>query len=234
VYHLTFIPTSVAWTLIALALIAAWLPDSAHRAYSTALERIRTRRRVLFSIVIALGVPVAAFILFRSRNLILGDSFKLVNQHGIMPGFSPTEQLTVTAVRVLDSITGNAAVAYGIASVASGLLYVSIVCTFALMITRSGLGRLAVIALFFSLGTIQNFFAYPENYSIALAFATAFLYFGWQALREKYPFWPSIAAFVLAAAFHLLAAFLTPGFIYLLYRYGMISDVRDIATPRSS
>jgi len=220
-YHLTFLPTTVAWGLLALALVASWLPDRVYEMLTGSLAKIESKTQVLVILTALSAATAVLFVVFRSQNMILGDAFKLLTQHDIMPGFSPTEHLTVLLMRTLSDILGDVTQGYTIVSAASGVVYIAIATSFALNATKSGLGRAAILLMFMSLGTIQNFFGYPENYSIALALSTAFLFFGWQTIRGKSPAWIAIAAFVLASAFHLHGAFLVPGMVYLLYHLGV-------------
>jgi tetratricopeptide (TPR) repeat protein len=163
---------------------------------------------------------ITLFIVFRCKNYVLGDSFRLMPLLGEPMSFSPTEHLTLLLLRQLYDLIGDAEVTYLVVSVTSGVLFLIIVVLFAKHVARNRTDQIAAVAVFLGLAQIQLFFGYVENYSLVTALITIFIFLGLLSLENRRYFWWAVIVFTLAGAFHLLAGFLLPGLICLFWLRG--------------
>ncbi|HMN28317.1 MAG TPA: hypothetical protein PKE45_09205 [Caldilineaceae bacterium] len=72
-----------------------------------------------------------------------------------------------------------------------------------------------VFALLTTLGLVQLFFGYVENYSLAAAGLLVYLYFGLETLQGRQTLWPAAIALALTNALHPSTVVLAPSLFYL-------------------
>jgi len=226
-YHLSFLRDGVSWILVVIAFVLVWIPSSVDHRVARLLD-INIGRAAGYTLIIVMFAGlIAVFISFRQENFLLGDSFRLIPLIKEPLLFSPTEQLTILINRFLYDLVGDARAAYAITSIVSGTVFIIIIGLFARNLDATRAKRISAVIIFAGLANVQLFFCYVENYSFVAALIATFLYLGWREAKDGDRFWPAVAVFVAAAATHLLAVFVLPGLIYLLWRKGKIEESRS-------
>ncbi|HBC45682.1 MAG TPA: hypothetical protein DCZ43_01410, partial [candidate division Zixibacteria bacterium] len=201
--HVGYFPL---WQRLALtgALIAFCIPPFA-RMVSDHLSRatitIPRPYEIIFYILL-FGAMVALFILFSSRNHLLGDGY--VIEGTIRKGFtfSPTEPLEYILHWLLFGLIGGVRgvyFSYAITSYLSGVAFLVIIYIF----LKDKVGVVFALAVAFAFANMQFFFGYMENYTTSLVLITLYLLSAWRDLSERKI--SSITVIVLAVAicFHI-------------------------------
>lgn len=105
--------------------------------------------------------------------------------------------------------------AYAITSVVAGAVYVFVVLQLAWEVGRSRGQRLLVAGLLLSLGAMQLFFGYVENYTLPAVAIMIYLWLAARTLAGKTPLWGTAAALGLANALHPSTLNLAPSLLIL-------------------
>lgn len=105
--------------------------------------------------------------------------------------------------------------AYAMTSVAAGAVYVFIVLQLAWEVGRSRGQRVLMAGLLLSLGAMQLFFGYVENYTLAAVAIVLYLWLAARHLAGKTPLWAAAAALGLALALHPSTLNLAPSLLVL-------------------
>ena len=125
--------------------------------------------------------------------------------------------------------------AYAMTSVAAGAVYVFIVLQLAWEVGRSRGQRLLVAGLLLSLGAMQLFFGYVENYTLAAVAIVLYLWLAARHLAGKTPLWAAAAALGLALALHPSTLNLAPSLLVLTAldarREGWLRALLQTAVP---
>ncbi len=236
----TYLPAGWRWGLaLAAAALVLWgdaLWQRIQPAFARVLAWPGQRSRVLPLVIAVLSI--IPFYLFRIRHLRWGDAYILSRA---IP--HPDVQLTYVWQAPLDvylharlwqlanRLWGwpDPLPVYWIVSALCGAVFVWVVLRLAAVLGQDPTERVLIAGLILSLGTMQLFFGYIENYSIMAVGVMVFLWLGLRALRDGLPLvWPA-TALALTHAFHPSTIILAPGLLYLaylLYRQGRASPHR--------
>jgi hypothetical protein len=177
-----------------------------------------------------IGVALAAgvlFYLFRLRHLRWGDAYILVNA---IP--HPDVRLTYVWQAPLDVYLharlwalGNAwfgwpdpMPVYWIIGALAGVAFVWTLLGLAAWLGRNTVERILIVGLIATLGTMQLFFGYVENYSIMTLGVLVYLWLALRALKGEVGLvWPA-AALALTNAFHPSTLALAPSLLLLAWQ----------------
>ena len=108
--------------------------------------------------------------------------------------------------------------AYWILSSAAGALAVWVLLKLAGEVGRSRLERWVMFGVMATLGTMQLFFGYPENYTLISLLMLVFFWLGWRVTQRKGSLWGPSIALALAHGFHPATLFLQPALGFLVWR----------------
>ena len=229
-WPITFCAPAVRWAL-ALLIAAVCLP-----AFSGRLLAILSARRPAdaepppaaptgrFIALALLAMPV--FWAFRLVHTRWGDAYILTNA---IPFPDPALRLVYTWQAPLTVLWHaklwelgqrlwqwpDAFPAYAITSVAAGAVYVFAVLQLAWEVGRSRGQRLLMAGLLLSLGMMQLFFGYVENYTLPAAAIMLFLWLAARTLVGKTPLWITAAALGFVNALHPSTLNLAPALLLL-------------------
>lgn len=167
-------------------------------------------------------VLAALFWMLRSQNLILGDGLLLIDMvHSGKISIS-AESFTLLIIRAVSKIAALISdspvlLSFRIVSIVAGIVYAmgSFLLSKILFAEKEG-QRLGIVS-FWTLGVVQLFFGYVENYSLPVALAPWLIYFTIRYIEEKSSILAVAGVFALMCAFHLVAVSLGPAILYLLY-----------------
>jgi hypothetical protein len=225
-WPVTYLPRGVAYALALLALILAlggeWLWQSAARLRS-AVARIRfTSPLVRALISLAAG---ALFYVLRIQHLRWGDAKLLVK------ALADPYRLTYVWQAPLDVYLharawqlGNALFGwpkpvpvYRLFSIAAGVFFVWVLLGLAAELGRDRAERTIFAGLVLTLGTMELFFGYIENYSLMTLGVLVYAYLAVLYMRGKTALvWPATALAV-THAFHPSTIALTPSLLYVAF-----------------
>ncbi len=177
---------------------AAILRIAARIAASRFPFHARTNATTLFTLLSLLSLLL--FSLFRIVHTRWGDAYILVNALAYP---DPALRLTTTWQAPLDvwlharlwalghALFGwaDAWPAYRILSPLAGALYVYVLLRLADSVGRNRTEKLLIVGLLGTLGTMQLFFGYAENYSLAAAGILLFLWLALETLAGRRPLW---------------------------------------------
>jgi len=222
----TYLPSPLRILLALAALGLAWGGDRLWQALpgaNAALARVRfTSPSVRLAISLLAG---ACFYIFRIRHLGWGDAKLLVK------GLADPYRLTYVWQAPLDVFLhakgwqlGNALFGwpdpvpvYRILSTAAGVAFVWVLTGLAAGLGRNRAERAAAVGLVLTLGTMQLFFGYVENYSLMTLGVLIYAYLALRRLRGEIALvWPAIALAV-THAFHPSTIILAPSLLYLAF-----------------
>jgi hypothetical protein len=217
-WPITYLPAGWRWALSLLALAAVLggdrLPTGLLRCPSAASPLIG------WGLALASAIP---FYFLRIRHLRWGDARLLVEA---IP--HPDFRLTYVWQAPLDVFVhakawalGNRAFGwadprpvYWILSTAAGVVFVRTLWGLAGWLGRDRLERGLLLGLVLSLGTIQLFFGYIENYSLMTVGVLAYAWLAMRTLQGKMALrWPALAL-ALTHAFHPSTLILVPSLLY--------------------
>ncbi len=232
VWPATYLPVGWRW---ALALIAAGLALGGDRLPLGRLGRIRLGAPALtWGLALLAAVP---FYLFRLQHLRWGDAFILVNAIS-----HPTVRMTYVWQAPLDVFLHAKAWALGnrlfgwpdplpvywILSIAAGVLFVGVLLAPAGVARRLGrtrAERVLVVGLVATLGTMQLFFGYVENYSLMTVGVLIYIWLALRALAGEIGLiWPA-TALALTHALHPSTIILAPSLLWLAWERGRAGHV---------
>lgn len=234
----TYLPR--AWQLLLAALaILTILPNTAAALLRVAQRAVHTTRfpihhRNAFFILIAL-LSLLPFTLFHIAHTRWGDAYILVNAIAYP---DPALRLTTTWQAPLDVwlharlwALGDAAFgwpdawpAYWILSPLAGALYVYVLLRLADSVGRNRTEKLLIVGLLGTLGTMQLFFGYAENYSLAAAGILLFLWLSLEALAGRRPLWQPSLALAVTIGLHPSTAVLSPALLYVGWGWRRLVD----------
>ncbi len=218
VWPATYLPAAWRWALGLLALALIWIgPRLPLPAWKPADPWVRG------GIVLAGGV---IFYLFRIRHLRWGDAYILVKS---IP--HPDVRLTYVWQAPLDVFihaklwaAGNRwfgwpdpTPVYWLLSIAAGMLFLWTLLGLAAWLGRNFTERALVIGLVATLGTMQLFFGYIENYSIMTLGVLVYIWLALRAVRSEVGLiWPA-TVLALTHGFHPSTLVLAPSLLLLIW-----------------
>jgi hypothetical protein len=227
--------------LLVGAIATTWLPGRKWESVNPTRWRF-----VLPAVTVAL---VAAFYLFPIAHTRWGDAFMLAK--GIaFP--DPSVRLTHSWQAPLDVFLHaqtwlvlhgplgwkDAMPAYRLLSPLAGLIYLLVVLALSRQFARHHLAPpWLTYGMLATLGLLQLFFGYVENYSFAAAGILAFLWLGLGVVVDRRPLWLAATILAITNATHPSTVILAPSLIYLgwhLWRSGnksLLRCVLEIALP---
>jgi hypothetical protein len=230
----TYLPR--AWQLLLAALaILTILPNTAAailRVAQRALHATRIsfhHRNALFALLSLLSL--LPFTLFRIVHTRWGDAYILVNAIAYP---DPALRLTTTWQAPLDVwlharlwALGNGAFGwvdawptYWILSPLAGALYVYVLLRLADSVGRNRTEKLLIVGLLGTLGTMQLFFGYAENYSLAAAGVLLYLWLALEALAGRRSLWQPALALAVTIGLHPSTVVLSPALLYVAWVWG--------------
>ncbi|HHB90760.1 MAG TPA: hypothetical protein ENK60_05585 [Anaerolineae bacterium] len=107
--------------------------------------------------------------------------------------------------------------AYWILSSMAGVLAVWVLLKLAENLGRTHLERWVVFGVMVTLGTMQLFFGYPENYTIISLLMLTFFWLGWRVVQGIGSLWGPSIVLALAHGFHPSTLFLQPAMAFLVW-----------------
>ncbi len=250
-----YVPTGWRWALAGLtvilmfgsgrlaigsrvaAAIGKWQPHGAR--WRQWLSPWRQAHLVRLIVALAALLP---FSLFRLRHLRWGDAYILV--HAIP---HPEVRLTYTWQAPLDVFIHAKAWALGhqlfgwpdptpvywALSALAGGVFVWVLLGLADLLGRDRIERLTIAGLVLSLGLMQLFFGYIENYSLMTVGVLIYIWLALRAQRGEIALvWPA-TALALTHAFHPSTIVLAPSLLYLAWQVKTIRSERTDETVDS-
>lgn len=230
----TYLPTWAQWLLAALAALAALPPTAAALVRALArlprLEGLTSGQRHALLVLLSV-LSLVPFTLFRIVHTRWGDAYLLV--HGIAYP-DPALRLTVTWQAPLDvwlharlwavghALFGwsDAWPTYRILSPLAGTVFVYSLLRLADSVGQGRAEKALIVGLMVTLGTVQLFFGYAENYSLAAAGVLVFLWLALETLAGRRPLWQPALALALTNGLHPSTVVLSPAVLYLAWRWG--------------
>ncbi len=212
---LTILPNTAA----AILRVAAGLPR---------VSGLTVRQRHALFVLIAL-LSLLPFTLGRIAHTRWGDAYILVNAIAYP---DPALRLTTTWQAPLDVwlharlwALGNAWFGwadawptYWILSPLAGALFVYGLLRLADSVGRGRAEKLLIVGLLGTLGTMQLFFGYAENYSLAAAGVLLFLWLSLETLAGRRPLWQPSLALAVTIGLHPSTVVLSPALVYVAWR----------------
>jgi hypothetical protein len=226
---LTILPNTAA----VIVRLAARLPHVS-RFTARRFPKSLRQRNVLFAAIALLSL--IPFILFGIVHTRWGDAYILINAIAYP---DPALRLTTTWQAPLDVwlharlwAAGNALFgwadawpAYRILSPLAGALYVYALLRLADSAGRGRVEKVLVVGLLGTLGTMQLFFGYAENYSLAAAGILVFLWFALDTLAGRRPLWQPALALALTNGLHPSTVALAPALLYTAFVWGRSKQI---------
>jgi len=222
----TYLPPVWRNTLAALVLLLLIIPLS---TWDALLKRVGlTRRLIHVPRPLAYCLIALAFLpLFWIARLVhtrWGDAYLLV--HAIP---HPEAKLTYSWQAPLDVFLhakvwalGNrwfgwsdAMPAYWILSCAAGAIFIFVLCWLSDTMGRNGTEKSLIFGLVATLGTVQLFFGYAENYSLMTVGLLAYLFLAIRVLQQKTDLWWPATVLAITHALHPSTLVLQPSLWYL-------------------
>ena len=223
VYPYTYLARG--WQIVlsgAVAALTLWLGFGRGPVFSPPRFPHRTRWQALIALF---SLPV--FWLGRTVHTRWGDAYILVQ--GIA---HPDVRLTYNWQAPLDTYLHaqlfhlgerwwgwqNALPAYWIISSLAGALAIWALLRLALSMGRTDVERWLIFGVLATLGSMQLFFGYPENYTIISLLMLIFLWQGWRFLHDEHSLWTPSIVLALAHGCHPATLFLQPALWFLAWR----------------
>ncbi len=186
-------------------------------------------RNALFALLSLLSL--LPFTLFRIVHTRWGDAYILVNAIAYP---DPALRLTTTWQAPLDVWLHarlwalghgwfgwtDAWPTYWILSPLAGALYVYVLLRLADSMGRNRTEKLLIVGLLGTLGTMQLFFGYAENYSLAAAGVLLFLWLALETLPGRRPLWRPALALAVTIGLHPSTVVLAPALLYVARVWG--------------
>jgi len=208
---------------------AAILRIAARPLASNAARFTAQRRNALFFLLALLSL--LPFLLLRIVHTRWGDAYILVNAIAYP---DPALRLFTTWQAPLDVwlharlwALGNAAFGwpdawptYWILSPLAGALYVYTLLRLADSVGNQRSEKLLIVGLLGTLGTMQLFFGYAENYSLAAAGVLIFLWLALETLAGRRALWQPSLALAVANGLHPSTAVLIPALLVVAWLWG--------------
>ncbi len=182
--------------------------------------------RTCFALLSILSIGI--FLLFRIVHTRWGDAYILIN--GIAWP-DPALRLTATWQAPLTVwlharlwALGNALFVwpdawpvYRVVSPLAGALYVFLLLRLADSVGRNRTEKLLIVGLMTTLGTMQLFFGYAENYTLAAVGILLFLWLALETLRGRRALWQPALALALTNGLHPSTVVLDPALLYVAW-----------------
>lgn len=184
------------------------------------------RRPTVFALALA-SLLTALFVAATSAVDLLGDGFLYIREldHAADPADIPRTDrapLTFVLVRFLTGWARShdlgADVVYRALSYASGFGYVCVAVAFCRATADTARARTVLLISLLTVGSIQLFCGYAENYAILHLGAMAYLLFAFTALRTGRPAWRAAACLGVLLPVHLSSGALLPSLLMLSAR----------------
>ena len=224
VYPYTYLASWLRLALVGVtAALTLWLGFAQNVAFSLPPFPVRGRWQALIAL---LSLPL--FWLGRTVHTRWGDAYLLVK--GIA---HPDVRLIYNWQAPLDTFVHawlfragealwgwmDALPAYWILSSLAGALAVWVLLRLALEVGRDDTERWSLFGLPVTLGTMQLFFGYPENYTLISLLMLVFFWLGWRFVRGKSSLWAPSIVLALGMGFHPIMLALQPA-LWLLGWWG--------------
>lgn len=225
----TFLPSWLGW-LLALLAGALIIPAMSQlvlapiRGIHASRFTLHVSRFTLYALISLLAGLL--FWLARLRHLRWGDSY-LLTQALSTPDlelrviYNWQAPFTVFLHQrlwqfVADPLLGwSVESVYATTSILCGMIFVYLLLTWTAELGRTPLESAILAGLVLTIGSMQLFFGYVENYTVISLGLLITLFLAWRALRgELQPIWP-VLALSLTNAFHPSTVFLWPGVVFL-------------------
>jgi hypothetical protein len=230
----TYLPRPWQVLLASLAILTI-LPNTAAailRVAQRALHATRIsfhRRNALFAIIALLSL--IPFTLFRIVHTRWGDAYILVNAIAYP---DPALRLTTTWQAPLDVWLHaqlwalghgwfgwtDAWPTYWILSPLAGAFYVYVLLRLADSAGRNRTEKLLIVGLLGTLGTMQLFFGYAENYSLAAAGVLLYLWLALETMAGRRSLWQPALALAVTIGLHPSTVALSPALLYVAWVWG--------------
>lgn len=226
--HGQFLPSPITWLLVGATgvLVALYIVKRSNiggSALTDTIARLVWSDSLIPRWSLSLAFVLVAFLL-RVETHFLGDGY------GWLGNFSSdsyyiskwTEPIAMHTVRFFQWILGGfnqdtALLAFRIISFTSGFILVLNVIAILRRLCSNNSLRLLGLVTFLLSGAILQFFGYVEFYSPLWAAITAFFRVSLAYMDKEGKLWAVIVTFLLSAAFHLQALYLSGAVILLLY-----------------
>ena len=232
-WPVTYLSPVWRWLLVGAAALTCMPPVTIRLVrgasrFTSYVSRVTARmsRRLLFSLVSLLSI--ALFLVFRIVHTRWGDAYILIN--GIAWP-DPALRLTATWQAPLTVwlharlwALGNALFVwpdawpiYRIVSPLAGALYIYLLLRLADIIGRNRTEKLLIVGLMATLGTMQLFFGYAENYTLAAVGILLFLWLALETLHGRRALWQPALALAVTNGLHPSTVVLDPALLYVLW-----------------
>ncbi|NOZ27893.1 MAG: hypothetical protein GXP39_07545 [Chloroflexi bacterium] len=218
----TYLPPWARWPLAGLAVLLCY-PPITRRAAAFAeriLARVTIRRLPLLLALI--GLPL--FWRFRLVHTRWGDAYILsqaIAHPDVHLTYTWQAPLTVYLHAQLWALGhrlwgwSDAMPPYALTSVLAGGIFLYALARLAIETSRDRYAAAITFGLVATLGTIQLFFGYVENYSLMTLGMMIYLWLAWRCLQDQIPLlWPA-TALALTHALHPSSIVLAPSLLYL-------------------
>lgn len=234
VWSVTYLPTSIRWVLVGLAALVCWPPIT--RRIATWLDCLSGCPPIPHLPLLLGLISLIPFWLFRLAHTRWGDAYILsqaIAHPEVRLTYNWQAPLTVYLHAQLWALGhqlwgwADAMPAYALTSTLAGGAFVYVLARLSAELSTppamggealSGARRawpLLTFGLVITLGTIQLFFGYVENYTLMSLGMTVYLWLAWRCLQERLtPVWPAMAL-AITHALHPSTVVLAPSLVYL-------------------
>ncbi len=249
----TFLPTWLGW-LLALLAGALIIPAVSHKVtyvlqygWTTIDQRLRClglnsvlQQHIVF-VCIALLSGVA-FWLARLRHLKWGDGYMLsialsYPDLDLRVVYNWQAPFTVFLHQRLWYFVANPLLGwpveyvYATISIACGVIFVYVLLIFMVQLGRDGLEIALLTGLMLTVGSVQLFFGYVENYTIVSLLLLVTMFLAWRTVQGQINLGWSVLGLSLTNAFHPSTVFLWPGMWllgWLCWQRGRVSALSGL------
>ena len=180
-------------------------------------------RRVWLTRGLLVLVALGAFIVLSSARHFLGDGYHLLEKleaetwHDMFRA-PLTYALVGTLHRAGSTLWQTAENTYRVYSYVSGTLYVLLSFPLAAAIGKNALEKSIILAFLLTVGCLQQFFGYVENYALYLPVLLLYLFLGLRTLEHRMPLFVPAMLLGMLVVFHRVLAIFGPSLLYLAYR----------------
>lgn len=218
-FHL---PGWLVASLAILAILLILLASPIITLFSRGIAFVCKESHRSIAAVIGLALIAGLLWLFRSNNLILGDGLLLIDQIDSGKLYKYTETLvTLTHIgtsRILGFFFDSPALmSFRILSIIAGLLYALGTFLLSKVLFQHRNERLFAVLSFWTLGVVQLFFGYVENYALPYGLFSLLFYFSFRFIQGEKSILPAILIYILICALHLVALSFAPAILFLIF-----------------
>ncbi|MEZ4770812.1 MAG: hypothetical protein R2844_20650 [Caldilineales bacterium] len=232
-WPVTYLSPVWRWILVGLGALVCIRPVTVRLVHYVSrithhVSRFTSRlpRRTLFALLSLLSI--ISFLLFRIVHTRWGDAYILVNG---LAWPDPALRLTATWQAPLTVwlharlwALGNALFGwpdawpvYRIVSPLAGALYIYLLLRLADSIGKNRTEKFLIVGLMGTLGMVQLFFAYAENYTLAAVGILLFLWLALETLRGRRALWQPALALAVTNGLHPSTVVLDPALLFVLW-----------------